>query len=303
VLVAVVPALALFTIAAHAQEPASHTAAARNPLWAPIRQVFGQGEAEGNYFRINLTRSDLKVHIGNDALSPRFEFTSYVGFAPKGASDVLAMGEIILLQNEVPAVLMEAHRQGIEVTAVHNHLMTETPRIMYVHIMAEGAPGAVASKLRSVFAKSATPLTPPAEQKSTANWSSIDAVLGPHSEAEGTVAEYVFPRHEQLSVHGTPVESSGAIETASEVVFQQLGIGRVASTGELFILPGEVEGVVRALDEHGLHVTALHNHMVDDLPRMYWVHWYATGDGPTLARGVEAALAHMNGARRSVAQR
>jgi hypothetical protein len=198
---------------------------------------------------------------------------------------------------------MEAHRQGIDVTAVHNHLMNEVPRIMYVHIMAEGAPEDVASKLRSVFAKSATPLTPPNEEKSSANWSSIDAVLGPHAEAEGAVAEYVFPRHERLSVHGTPVESSGAIETASEVVFQQLGNGRVASTGELFILPSEVESVVRALDEHGLHVTALHNHMVDDMPRMYWVHWYTTGDGPTIARGVEAALAHMNAARRSVAER
>jgi pyruvate-formate lyase-activating enzyme len=278
-------------------------AAEQNPRWAPIRRVFGQGEVEGSYFRINLPRSDLRVRIGTDELSPRFEFTSYVGFASEGTSDVLAMGEVILLQSEVPAVLMEAHRQGIDVTAVHNHLMNETPRIMYVHVMAEGAPGPVASKLRAVFAKSSTPLTPPTEEKSTANWSSIDAALGPHAEAEGAVAEYVFPRHERLSVHGVPVESSGAIETASEVVFQQLGGGRVASTGELFILPNEVESVVRALDEHGLHVTALHNHMVDDLPRMYWVHWYATGDGPTLARGVASALSHMNGARRSVAER
>jgi quercetin dioxygenase-like cupin family protein len=258
---------------------------------------------EGSYFRINLPRSDLTVRIGNDTLSPRFEFTSYIGFAPNGRSDVLAMGEIILLQSEVPAVLMEAYRQGVEVTAVHNHLMNETPRIMYVHVMAEGAPGAVASKLHSLFAKSATPLTPPSEEKPAANWSAIDRVLGPHAEAEGSVAEYVFPRHERLSVHGTPVESSGVIETASEVVFQQLGNERVASTGELFLLPSEVEKVLRALDDHGLHVTALHNHMVDDMPRMYWVHWFTTGDGPTLARGVAAALAHMNGVRRSVAER
>jgi hypothetical protein len=302
-LLATVLTLTALSPTLHAQEPSGRLAAAQSPRWDAIRRVFNQGEVEGSYFRINLPRSDLTVHIGNDALSPRFEFTSYIGFAPKGTSGVLAMGEIILLQSEVPAVLMEAHRQGVEVTAVHNHLMDETPRIMYVHIMAEGAPGAVASKLRSLFAKSATPLTPPSGGKSTADWSSIDAVLGPHSEAEGRVAEYVFPRHEQLSVHGTPVKSSGAIETASEVVFQQLGNGRVASTGELYIQPGEVESVVRALDEHGLHVTALHNHMVEDKPRMYWVHWYATGDGPTLARGVEAALGHMNGARRSVAER
>jgi hypothetical protein len=100
-------------------------------------------------------------------------------------------------------------------------------------------------------------------------------------------------------MHGMPIKSSGTLETASEVVFQQLGDGRVANTGELFISPGEVEPVVRALDENGLHVTALHNHMIEDQPRMYWVHWYATGDAATLAKGVAAALSHMNSVQRS----
>lgn len=272
-----------------------------NPRWAPIHQVFNQGEMEDGYFRINLPRSDLQVRIADDALSPDFEFTSYIGFAPMGARNVLAMGEIILLQTEIPAVLAEAHRQGIRVTAVHNHLIDETPRIMYVHVMAEGAPAAVAAKLRSVFAKSATPLDPPKHEPSVVDWSAIDAVLGKHSEAEGRVAEYVFPRTEHLRVHGMAVKSTGVLETASEVVFQQLDGGRVASTGELYLLASEVETVVRTLDEHGLHITALHTHMLDDGPPHYWVHWYATGDGPTLARGVAAALAHMSSARKAVA--
>jgi uncharacterized protein DUF1259 len=124
-------------------------------------------------------------------------------------------------------------------------------------------------------------------------------VLGPHAEAEGPVAEYIFPRKERLAMHGMPVKSTSALETASEVVFRRLEDGRTAITGELFVLPREVDPVVRALDEHGLNVTAVHNHMVDDSPRMYWVHWYATGDGPELARGVAAALSHMNSERRS----
>lgn len=288
---------------AHAQQPVrtqtKDAAAAQNPRWAPIHRVFGQGEAEGGYFRVNLPRSDLHVRIGDDALSPGFEFTSYIGFAPMGANNVMAMSEIIVLQAEVPAVLAEARRQGLRVTAVHNHLLGETPRIMYVHAMSEGTPEAVANRFRSVFAKTATPLTPSVEEKSSADWTSVNAVLGRHSEAHGVVAEYVFPRREHLSVHGMTLKSSGVMETASEVVFQQLGNGRVANTGELFMLPSEVEDVVRALDEHGLHVTALHNHMMDEQPRMYWVHWYATGDGPILARGVEAALSHMNSARKS----
>ena len=274
--------------------------AEQNPRWAPIHDVFGQGEAEGRYFRVNLPRSDLHVRIGDDALSPEFEFTSYVGFARAGARDVLAMGEVILLQSELTAVLDEARRQGVRVTAVHNHLVGEEPRILYVHVMAGGAPRTVATALRAVFARSATPLTPPAEEVSHADWSAIDAVLGRHSEAKGRVAEYVFPRKEHIRVHGVTLESTGTLETASEVVFQQLDGGRVANTGELYLLPAETQSVVRALEEHGLHVTALHNHMLDDGPPHLWVHWYATGAGPALARGVAAALAEMNSARKAV---
>lgn len=299
VLIMLTAGLSFLPTSVQGQAPAKEKAAEQNPRWAPIHRVFGQGEAEEGYFRVNLPRSDLHVRVGNDALSPRFEFTSYIGFVPMGTSNVMAISEVIVLQSEVPAVLTEARRQGLRVTALHNHLMNEEPRIMYMHVMGEGAPDAVATKFRSVFARTATPLAPSAEEKSSVDWSNIDAVLGKHSEAEGTVAEYVFPRREQLHVHGVAVKSSGAIETGSEVVFQQLGTGRVANTGELYLLPSEVEAVVTALDAHGLHVTALHNHMLDDGPPHYWVHWYATGDGPTLARGVEAALSHMNSARQA----
>jgi hypothetical protein len=283
---------------------AAGTASAQDARWAPIRRAFGQaGETEAGYFRINLPRSDLQVRIGNDALSPAFEFTSYLGFAPVGARDVLAMGEVILRDDEVAAALAEAHRQGVRVTAVHNHLIGETPRIVYVHVLAQGSAAAIATKLRAVFASSATPLGAQSESPAaTGDWAVIDAVLGPHAEAEGSVAEYVFPRRERLQVHGIAVRSTGLLETASEVVFEQLGGGRVASTGELFVLASEVDPVVRALDEHGLQVTAVHHHMVEASPTMYWVHWYAVGDGPALARGVAAALLRMNSARKSQAE-
>jgi hypothetical protein len=277
---------------------------AQDARWTSIRRAFGQeGETEAGYFRINLPRSDLQVRIGGDALSPAFEFTSYIGFVPVGARDVLAMGEVILRDDEVPAALAEVHRQGIRVTAVHNHLIGETPRIVYLHVMAQGPAAAIAAKLRAVFASSATPLKPRQESPAAAlDWTAVDAILGPHAEAEESVAEYVFPRRERLAVHGITLRSTGLLETASEVVFQQLGSGRVACTGELFVLPGEVDPVVRTLDEHGLHVTAVHQHMVDASPPMYWIHWYAVGDGPALARGVAAALLHMNSVRKSEAE-
>ncbi|HEU4643407.1 MAG TPA: DUF1259 domain-containing protein [Gemmatimonadaceae bacterium] len=298
---ALAAAPAIIAPAARAQG-ASASATADDPRWDAIRRVFGQGKTEEGYFRVELPRSDLRVRIAGDSLSPRFEFTSYAGFVPVGTKDVLAMGEVVLRADEVPAALAEAHRRGVHVSALHNHLIGETPRIMYLHVIMRGAADSVATALRSVFAKTATPLAAGKDESPSADWAAIDAILGKHEEAEGKVAEWVFPREERLRVHGVPVKSNGTIETASEVVFQQLGGGRTASTGELFVLPTEVDPVARALDEHGLHVTAVHNHMVEEEPRMYWIHWYAAGDGPQLARGVEAALSLMHGARKSEAK-
>lgn len=284
--------------ALHAQEKG--TSADHDPRWAAIGRVFGQaGESHDGYFRINLPRSDLSVRIGNDALESPFEFTSYVGFVPVGKNDVLAMGEYVLGDDEVATVMSELHRQGIPTPALHNHLIGESPRIMYIHVMVRGPAELVAAKLKAAFQKSATPLREEAERPSIVDWSAVDAIIGRHSEAKGHTAEYEFARREHITIDGVAVKSSGMLETASEVVFQQLGGGRAACGGELFVLPSEIDGVARALDEHGLHVSAIHNHMVDQTPHMYWLHWYGTGDAVTLARGVAAALEHTNGAHKS----
>jgi hypothetical protein len=287
---------------APARTAAQATPGGRDARWAQIRRVFGQeGEEEDGYFRVQFPRTDLRVRIGAVTLEPAFELTSYFGFAPVKSTDVLAMGEVVARQDEVGAALREARRQGVSVTAVHNHLLDETPRIVYLHLMAEGPAAIVATKLRSVLSTTGAPLKPAKEKETgkTPDWSAIDAVLGKHEEAEGRTVEYEFPRHESHSVHGVPVKSSGLLETGSEVVFQQLGDGRVACGGELYLLPAEVEPVMDALERAGLHVTALHNHMLDESPTMYWMHWYGTGSGPALARGVANALSHMNGARRA----
>lgn len=283
--------------------PAQRRSDATDRRWSSIRRVFRQdGESHDGYFRINLPRSDLSVRIGSDALESPFEFTSYIGFAPVGTTDVLAMGEFVLRDDEVANVMSELRRQGISIPALHNHLIGETPRIVYIHVMARGPAESVASKLKAAFEKSATPLEPHAEAPSAADWSAVDAILGKHSEAQGRVAEYEFPRREHLTVDGIAVKSSGVLETASEVVFQQLGNGRAACGGELFVLPNEIDAVARALDEHGLRVTAIHNHMVDQTPHMYWMHWYGAGDAATLARGVAAALEHTKGFRKSTSE-
>lgn len=310
-------ALAQVTSRPGAQPPAS--AGPQDPRWAAIRRVFGQdGKAAEGYFRIELPRSDLHVRIGDVTLETPFELTTYFGFAPVGEHDVLAMGEVIMVQEEVNGALLEARSQGVDVTALHNHLIGETPRIIYLHVMTQGPAEAVATRLHSVASKTRVPLQPAqgtaAARRSEGaqvpaggqrshgappDWSAIDAILGPHAEAEGMTASYIFPRREPHSVHGVPVRSTDMIETASEVVFQQLPGGRMACGGELYLRPEEVQPVIDALEAAGLHVTALHNHMLDEQPHMYWLHWFGTGEGTTMARGVAAAISKTNSERRS----
>ena len=271
-----------------------------DPRWGAIRKVFGQdGKIDDGYLQLTFPRNDLHVRVGNDALEPDFEFVAFFGFVPVGADKVMALGELILREEEVTPVLTEARTQGIHITALHNHLVGEAPRILFTHFNVEGSPEVVANKLHALIAKTGTPLGKAAEEPSKANWSAIDAILGPHEDASGNVVSYGFKRKDHLTVGGHAVKSSGAIETASEAKFQQLAGGRVASTGELYLKPSEVESVVTALNKNGLHVTALHMHMIGDTPAHFWVHWYNTGDGPTLARGVAEVLTKLNSEQRS----
>ncbi|HET7461766.1 MAG TPA: DUF1259 domain-containing protein [Longimicrobium sp.] len=271
--------------------------------WDAVRRVFSlRGTYEDGYFRVEFPRADLAVRIGADALDPEFGFVSHFSFAPAPGGGVMGMGEVVMRQDEAAAVLAEARRQGVEVAAVHNHLLGEEPRIVFMHMTAEGRADSVAARFRAILGRTGAPARPDeTPEPPAADWAAVDAVLGAHEAAEGKVAEYVFPRKEEHAVHGMSVRSAGVMETATEAAFQELGGGRVASTGEMYVTPAEVAGVLRALDANGLHLTALHNHMLDESPRMYFVHWYATGNGAALARGVAAALHETNSEQRSKA--
>lgn len=265
--------------------------------WPAVARGLGRdGKVEDGYYRVEFPRRDLKVNIGRHRLDPGFELTSYFGFVPTTAGRVLSMGELVLREDEVDAVMAEARRQGVDVPALHNHLIGETPRLMYAHVMIAGEAASVAAKLRALVAKTATPLgKPPAETKGDeAQWSAVSAALGDPAERDGALAEWEFARREPITENGVAVRSSGVIETGSEVVFQRLGDGRAATTGELFLDANEITPVTAALESGGVHVTAIHMHMVHETPRLYWLHWYAVGDAAALAKTVRSAIDRTN---------
>jgi hypothetical protein len=165
-----------------------------------------------------------------------------------------------------------------------------------MHVMSIGEPSTIASKLRRLLEHTGTPLgsAPEETQGQAATWSAVNAILGKPGEVGRETAEWVFPRRDRITEGGVAVRSSGALETASEVVFQQLSGGQVATTGELFLAPDEITPVTEALEAGGIGVTAIHNHMVHETPRLYWLHWYAIGNAVTLARTIRTALDHTN---------
>ena len=147
-----------------AQQRSGKDSSQENPRWSAIRQVFGQGKAEGNYFRVDLPRTDLHVRIGADTLEPGLELTSYVGFMPAGtaAADLMAMGEVVVREDEVPAALTEARKQGVSVTALHNHFFWEQPRIFYMHVHGMGTASELATRLKPALERMGKPAPPPA---------------------------------------------------------------------------------------------------------------------------------------------
>jgi hypothetical protein len=280
-----------------AQEKSRAGAASHDARWTAVSRELGRdGEVEDGYFRVNFPRSDLTVRIGDHILAPAFELTTYMAFVPTTGGRVMVMGEIVLREDELRAVLQEARTQGIEMAAIHNHLVGEVPRMMYVHVMASGEPAAVARKLRAIIARSATPTGRPLEaaKGSPSAWASEIAALGAPDELEGETAEWVFPRREPITEGGVNVKSTGALETASEVVFQRLSSGKAATTGEMFLLGSEVTPVTQALAAGAIQVTAIHTHMLHESPRMFWLHWYGTGDPAALARTIRAAVGQTN---------
>lgn len=296
---------ACVTAAARAQKSAS-TSEQRDPRWSAIARGLGrEGKVDDGYYRVEFPRTDLSVRIGEHTLAPAFEMTSYFAFAPAGTGRVLCMGELVLRDSEVHTVMDEARRQGISIAALHNHLIGQSPPILYAHVMTIGDPASIAQKLHRMLERTSTPLgaAPAGGRGEPATWAAANAILGQPHEAGNETAEWEFPRHERITEDGIAVRSSGTLETASEVVFQRLTGGRVATTGEIFLAPSEVTAVSGTLEAGGIAVTAIHNHMVHETPKLYWLHWYATGDATSLARTIHSALERTNGASRSAGEK
>jgi hypothetical protein len=262
--------------------------------WSAVDAAFGRpGAAQaGNVRRYNFPRSDLDVHVGGVKLEPALALGGWIAFLPTARGQALAMGDLVLLDTEVGPVMAALQSVGIGQSALHNHLLNETPHVMYMHVTAEGDPTHIAQAIRSALGRTATPLGTPARPApaSAANLDTagIARALGLSGHLNGDVYQLSVPRRETITEMGHTLPPSMGVATG--INFQPTGGGRAAITGDFVLLGGEVNPVIHALTSAGIAVTAVHSHLIDESPRLYFMHFWANDDAVKLARGVRAAL-------------
>jgi hypothetical protein len=273
---------------------AASALAAQQPNWTAVETAFGRKGVPlaGDVMRYNFPRSDLNVSVGGVTLKPALALGGWVAFLPTGNGQTMAMGDLVLLDSEVGAVMSALQAGGVEQSALHNHVLNETPHVMYLHVSAQGDPVKIATTVRAALAKSATPLgAPPAPASPSAtdlDTIAIARALGVAGKLNGVVYQVSVPRSETITEMGHQLPPS--IGVATVINFQPTGGGKAAITGDFVLLGKEVNSVIRALKKNGIDVTALHSHLIDEEPRIYFMHFWAVDDAAKLAKGLREAL-------------
>ncbi len=270
------------SLAASAQESA-------NSEWKVVEQTLGRaGQLSDGIYKVSFPRSDLSVHIGKTRVEPGAGLGTWAAFRKSG-QDVIADGDLVVTAAELDGVVSRLQKAGLEVSAIHNHLAGEQPTVYYVHFFGKGSTAELADGLDSALKTTKTPRgpAPSAKEDITYERAVIEKVLGKQGQAKGKVLSFSFARPHTISMHGQ--ELPPAMGMATAINFQPSPTG-VAATGDYVVRETAVQNVIRALRDHKISVTAVHNHLLDDEPRMVFIHFWAEGPASEVARGLKAAL-------------
>ena len=271
--------------------------------WKRVDQALGKAgslQPDGAY-KFGLPRGDLHVSVSGVTVKPALALGSWVALKQVSDSEAMLMGDLVLLEGEVGPVLAKLQEGGIEQTALHNHLLHESPHVLYMHIAGRGTPARLASAVHAALALTGTPFAataaPPPSAPLGIDTAQMGQILGYHGKVNGGVYQVAVPRAETVTVDGVDIPPSMGLATA--INFQPIGGAKAAITGDFVLLGTEVNPVIRALQVNGVAVTALHSHMLGETPRLFFMHYWGSDDALTLARGLRAALDQMNVRKRS----
>ncbi len=267
---------------------------AQNVDWQKIDDILGRKPAvTDDVHRYGFPRSDLSVTLDGVAIKPALALGGWVAFKPAHGG-VMAMGDLVLLETEINPVMAKMIAAGLEITAIHNHLLRAAPATFYMHVAGHGDPAKIAAAIRDGLAESKTPLTvappsspPPAVDLDTAQ---LDSIMGVKGQNNGGIYAFTVKRRDPIKENDMLLTPVGPMGVATAINFQPTGAGKAAITGDFVLAAEEVNPVIQALRANGIEVTALHSHMLDEQPRLFFMHFWAHDDAVKLARGLRAAL-------------
>jgi hypothetical protein len=262
--------------------------------WKKVDEAIGRSAAvSGDVHRYGFPRSDLTVTLDGVTIRPTLALGGWTAFKPAHGG-AMVMGDLVLLDTEINPVMAKLIENGIEITAVHNHVLRANPATYYMHIGGHGDPVKLATAIRTGLAASKTPLTPPAPPAAQPaidlDTAQLDQIIGVKGQANGGVYQFGVPRRDAVSESEMQLAPAGPLGVATAIGFQPTGGGKAAITGDFVLIATEVNPVINALRSNGIEVTAVHSHMLDEQPRLFFLHFWANDDAMKLAKGLRAAI-------------
>ena len=273
-------------------------ACAQEVDWSKVDETLGRKPAAvgGDVHRYGFPRTDLQVTLDGVAIKPGLALGGWVAFKPMHG-EAMVMGDLVLLETEINPVMAKMIEAGLDITAVHNHLLRASPATFYMHIAGHGDAVKLATAIHDALAVSKTPLTPPAAPATQPaidlDTAQLDQIIGAKGTANGGVYSFGVPRRDPVTEEGMPLGPAGPLGLATGIAFQPTGNAKAAITGDFVLLGEEVNPVLKTLRQNGIEVTALHSHMLGEQPRLYFMHFWANDDAIKLAHGLRAALDKM----------
>ncbi len=264
--------------------------------WNKVDETFARKAAvSGDVHRYGFPRTDLAVTLDGVKIKPALALGGWVAFKPEHEG-AMAMGDLVLLESEINPVMAKLIEGGFEITAVHNHVLRAQPATFYMHVAGHGDPVKLATAIRAALAESGTPLTASSGTAATPSaitdidTAQLDQIIGVKGHASGGVYQFGVPRRDPVTENGMQLSPAGPMGVATGINFQPTGGGKAAITGDFVLTGDEVNPVIKALRENGIEVAAVHSHMLDEQPRLFFLHFWANDDALKLARGLRAAI-------------
>ncbi len=283
------------TFAATDRLPAALTETQRAQI-DQITGVKGIYTADEDAHKVSFPRTDVKVTVDRWVMHPFMGLTSWAAFTSGTGGQILVMGDLTLFEDEVNAVMSVALDRGLEVTALHNHFLYDSPRVMFMHIGGHGNVDRLASAVRAAIDKAheirkASPVPaaqfpgPAVPEKSSISAATIEGILGVKGQANSGMYKVSIGRVARL--HGRAMGNQMGVNTWAAFAGSD---ENAFVDGDFAMLESELQGVLKALRKAGANIVAIHNHMTHEEPQYVFLHYWGKGSAAALARGIKSAL-------------